>query len=158
MFSGFRSRWDPLLVRGGQAVRDLQRVTDRLARRKGSSGEPGTQRFAFEKLRDEIGRSIVSPDVMDGQDVGVIQNPGGAGLLLEPPQPVRISREGSGKNLDRHLAPQPRVPRAIHLSHAARAERREDLVGAEAGTCSECHLNPLSFASSSLRDLVPICP
>ena len=69
----------------------------------------------------------------------MVQDPGGAGLLLEPPQPVRISREGSGKHLDRHVAPQPRVLRAIHLSHAPRAERREDLVGPEPCPGQERH-------------------
>ena len=37
--------------------------------------------------------------------------------------------DGRRKHLDRHLAAQPRVARPVDLAHAARAERREDLVG-----------------------------
>ena len=43
------------------------------------------------------------------------------------------SSENDGRqDLDRDLAPEPRVARAVHLAHAAGAERRDDLVGAEA--------------------------
>ena len=35
------------------------------------------------------------------------------------------------QDLDRDGALEPRVPRPVHLAHAAGADRREDLVGAE---------------------------
>ena len=41
---------DPLLVRRGEAVRDLQRVVDRLSRRQLPAGERRAQRLAFEQL------------------------------------------------------------------------------------------------------------
>jgi hypothetical protein len=44
---------------------------------------------------------------------------------------LRIFRQGSGKNLDGHGALETRVARAIHLAHAARSQRREDLIGPE---------------------------
>jgi len=37
--------------------------------------------------------------------------------MLEAPQPLRITREVLGQHLDRHVAIQPRVPRAEHLAH-----------------------------------------
>ena len=48
----------------------------------------------------------------------------------------RASRSGSfatsvEQHLDRHLAPEPGVAGAVHLAHASRAERREDLVVAQ---------------------------
>src|SRR5262249_28584081 len=78
-------------------------------------------------------------DVVDGRDVGVVQDPRSARLLLEPPQPVRIGREGGRQHLNRDLAPEPRIPRPVHLSHAARTQRREDLVRSQAGTLGERH-------------------
>ena len=62
----------------------------------------------------------------------MVQGAGGARLLLEAAQPIRVGREGRGQHLDRDLAPEPRVPRAVDLAHPARAEGREHLVGAEA--------------------------
>jgi hypothetical protein len=38
------------------------------------------------------------------------------------------------QNFDRHIAPKPRIARAIHLAHATGAEQREDLVRAQ--TCT----------------------
>ena len=50
---------DPLLVRGGQAVRDLQRVVDRLARRQLPARERRPQRLSFQQLADDVGRAVV---------------------------------------------------------------------------------------------------
>ena len=66
-------------------------------------------------------------DVVDGEDVGVIERGDGARLLLEAAQPVRIGREPRGQDLDRDVAPEPRVAGAVHLAHPARADRGDDL-------------------------------
>ena len=44
------------------------------------------------------------------------------------------------QHLERHVAPEPGVARAVHLAHSARAQRGYDLVGAEARPGSQCHL------------------
>ena len=44
-----------------------------------------------------------------------------------------------GQYLDRDVATEPRVAGTIHLAHAARAERRDDLVGAEANARGQGH-------------------
>ena len=61
----------------------------------------------------------------------------GAGLALEPRQASRVAGERRGQDLDRDLAPEPRVPGAVDLAHPARAERGEDLVGAEVSARGE---------------------
>jgi hypothetical protein len=61
------------------------------------------------------------------------------GLSLEAGEPLGIVRHGVGKHLDRHLAAEARVARAVHLAHATRAERGDDLVGSETGTGGEWH-------------------
>jgi len=78
-------------------------------------------------------------DVVDGGDVGMIERARRLGFLLEAPQTIRIRREGGEQHLDRDVALQPLIPRPVHLPHPARADGREDLVGAEAGTRREAH-------------------
>lgn len=52
-----------------------------------------------------------------------------ARLLLETPQAVHVLGQGRGEDLDRDLAPEPRIFGAIYFAHAARADRRDNLVG-----------------------------
>ena len=61
------------------------------------------------------------------------------GFALKARQPVGVGRERCGQDLHRDLALQSGVRRAIHLAHAARAERREDVVGAEARATGQGH-------------------
>jgi hypothetical protein len=71
----------------------------------------------------------------------VVQCRSRAGLSLEAPQTVRIRRDGLRKHLDRDLAFEPRVARPVHLSHAARAQRRQDFVRAQTSADGERHRN-----------------
>ena len=65
-FSGFRSRWTmPLLVRGRETVRDLDRVVDGLLRRQRAGRQPRPQRLALEQLHDGIGRPVVPAEVVE---------------------------------------------------------------------------------------------
>ena len=82
----------------------------------------------------------MGPHVVHGEDVRMVQSPDRPGFLLEPAQPLRIGRHRLGQHLDRHLASEPRVLRPIHLPHPARAERREDLVGAQTGAGCQGHV------------------
>jgi hypothetical protein len=50
---------------------------------------------------------------------------------------IGIARVLCRQDLQRDVAPEPRVVREVHLAHAARAEQREDFVGAEAITGSQ---------------------
>jgi hypothetical protein len=49
-------------------------------------------------------------------------------LALEPRAAIGVGAEDVGQDLQGDVAPQPAVARAIDLAHAARAERRDDLV------------------------------
>ena len=61
----------------------------------------------------------------------------GSCFAFKAPSQIRIGRELSGKNFDGDVAAEARVPRAIHLSHSTRTDRREDLVRAESGAWSQ---------------------
>jgi hypothetical protein len=65
--------------------------------------------------------------------VGVIERGHRAGLPLESLEPFRARRHLGRQHLESHVAAEPRVSRAIDLAHPARADRRDDLVGSEAG-------------------------
>jgi hypothetical protein len=61
------------------------------------------------------------------------------GLALDARATLRVGGHLIGQRPDRHLAPELRVARAIHHTHAARAERLQDLVGAETVAGLEGH-------------------
>ena len=69
--------------------------------------------------------------------------------MLEARQRLRIVRQMLGQDLDGDFAVQAGIPRAVNFSHTARADGREDLVGADAVACREGHMDdPLCYTSS----------
>src|SRR3970282_2489818 len=58
---------------------------------------------------------------------------------LEPRTRLDSLGEVWGQHLDRDASPEGRVARAIHLAHAARAERGDDRVGTETGAGRQRH-------------------
>ena len=80
--------------------------------------------------------------IVDGENIGVIKRAVSPRLLLEPSQPVRIAAEVGGQDFDRNFPPQPRILRPIHFPHAARAQRRDDLIGPDFCTTRQCHSVP----------------
>jgi hypothetical protein len=78
----------------------------------------------------------------DGQDVGVVQGPRGAGLEFEAGQAVAVLGQLPGEDLDGHVPVDPQIVGTPDLAHPSRAEGRDDLVGADAGARLECHWFP----------------
>jgi hypothetical protein len=54
-----------------------------------------------------------------------------ARFTLEAPQSIGIGGKRGGQHLDRHVALQPGVARAIHLAHSAGTDQMQDLVRTE---------------------------
>jgi serine/threonine protein kinase len=114
-------------------------------RRLFDGGDHLVERAARHELHDEgpdrraraPGRRIL--DAVDGGDVLMIESGERPGLALESGEPVRILGEDLRQDLERHVAAQPVVARAIHQAHPAGAERRDDLVGAQAGPRRQSH-------------------
>src|SRR6201987_365182 len=69
----------------------------------------------------------------------MIQAGNGFCFTLEALLAKRITRKLLWQNLDSHGAVEPRVPRAIHLSHTASAERSADLIGPKFGAWCQTH-------------------
>ena len=120
---------DPFLVRGLQRLGNLTRDRQRLFQRDSALFDPLGQRRPLDQLHHQI----VGTDIVKVADVGVIQRRDGVNLTLEP---VAETLRG---DLDGDLAPHARIAGAVHLTHAARAEGRQDLVGAETRAGGKSH-------------------
>src|SRR6187402_194893 len=76
---------------------------------------------------------------MQGEDVRMRQRRDGFGFAIEARQPLRITRDGFRKNLDRDVSIESRIARAIDLSHPAGPKRAQDFVSSEAAAGRERH-------------------
>ena len=119
---------DALRVRGGQALRHLHAQVDGLAPGEGAALHPLAQRLALQQLHDRVGQPLVVPEVVDGDDVRVGERRQRACLALEAGEGALVLGQARRQHLDRDLAMEARVAGAVHLAHAARAQRSDDLV------------------------------
>ena len=150
MFAGFRSRWiTPASWAALQRLRDLssnrQRVFEwhRAMRDTVGEGRP------FDQLQDERQRVIRRLNPVDGSDARVVQTGQDVRFPLEPGEAVGVSGEGVGQNLQRDIAAELRVCRAIDLPHPPFADEGGHIVMAEAVTDGEGH-ETLPYAARSL--------
>ncbi len=130
---------DSFFVGGSESLRDAQCVLDGAPHWQRAGLELFPQRHALEKLADQKRCTVVRPDVVDGQNVGVVQRGNGARFLFETAQPVCVPRQRLGQHLDRDLASEASITGAIHLSHAARAQRRLNLIRSKFRTSGKGH-------------------
>ena len=131
---------DPRPVRLGQPLGHLGGERDQPLHGERPVGEQLAKRRPVDELHREIGDGVRLPDLVDRDDRRVVQGRRGARLPLEPAQPVRVGRQGRGQDFDRHVAAEARVMGPVHLAHAARPERRHELVGTEPGTGRQGHV------------------
>jgi len=122
---------DALLVHGGQPEGDLHAHLDRLARRQRALRQPFPQRLAHQQLGHQVRRVALAAHVEHREHVGVVERRSRPRLRLEPLEPRGIRRRLGRQHLDRHLAAESRIARAEHHAHAARTERRNDVIRAE---------------------------
>ena len=123
---------DALLVGGGEAPCDLDGELHRLARAQRAAGHAVAEGLALQQLRDDIGRAVVLPEIVDGDDVGVVEDAYGFGLVLEAADPVFVDRDLGVEDLEGHVAGEPLVFGAVDLAHASPAEDGHHFVGAHA--------------------------
>ena len=144
---------DALLVRRRETLRHARRVLGGLAHAERPVAQPRAQRLALEQLRHDVELVAVLARVEDRDDVGVRERRDRLGFGLEARQRVGVVDEVLRQHLDRDVALEPRIARAVHLAHPAGAERRQDLVRAEALAGSERHEAPFrpSCASPGAR-------
>ena len=120
---------DPVVVRRLQRLGDLPGDWDRVGRRNGTGSDPIGERGALDQLHHQV----VLTDVVKGADVGMVQGRNRASFALE------TLAELLAADLDGHGAMKPGVARRIHVAHATRTDRTEDLETSEEGAGGEEH-------------------
>ena len=113
--------------RVGQRNRDVEEPRQR----ESTTANPLVERAPLNELHCHEGNIIVFLDGEDGDDMRVVERGDGLGFASEARETIDVSREGIGKNLQRHIAIQFRVERAVDLSHATSAEQGLYFVAAE---------------------------
>jgi len=101
--------------------------------------DPDRQGRSLDQLQHQRPRAVGFLDAVDGGDVRVVEAGEDLRFPLEPREPIRVSREGVGQDLQRDLAVELRVGGLPDLSHAALAQEGGDVVVPEAGAGSEGH-------------------
>src|SRR5690242_16552305 len=128
-----------LVMRGSQAVGNLNGVVNNSARMQRAVTQAITNRNALQKFAHQVWNAIRRAHVIDGEDVGVIESASGPRFLFKPAQAVGIAAEGARQDLDGNVPAQSRVAGPIHLTHAALTKWGDDLVGAEFGAGNKGH-------------------
>ena len=130
---------DPGGVRLGEAIRGLRREGEQPSKIQRARGHELSECSALDQLHRDERRPVLRSDLVDRDDVGMVQRRRRPRFLLEAGQALRVPGELRRKHLDRDDARELVVPRPIDLTHAAGAQRREDLVRSDSGTRGERH-------------------
>ena len=128
-----------LAMRLRQGVSHLDGIAQELIQRERTFREAGGERLAFQVLHHQEVDAVLVADVVKGADMRVVQAGDGAGFALEALAKFRVGGQVGRQNLDGDGAVEARVFRAIDLAHAAGADERQDLVGAETSARGEGH-------------------
>src|SRR5437868_2497784 len=86
-------------------------------------------------------------EVEDGDEVRMVEQAEGTRLLMKTGDDVRASGDRSGEELERDVASELDVAGAIHLSHSARPDERDDLV--TANLIAQLQIHDLNGRSNS---------
>ena len=79
------------------------------------------------------------PDLVNGDDVGMVERRGGTRLLNESPQPLIVLHDLVGQDLQRDRPLQRGVVRLVNLSHPTGPERPDDPVMRNRGAWIDRH-------------------
>ncbi len=123
---------DSLLVRFFQCLRNLKRDGQSFIEGQRPGFETFRQRRPQHELHDQRARSLGLLQAEDRSDVRVLELGEQLCFALEARQTLSILGEGGRQDLDRDVALELRVRRAVDLAHPAFAQLGGDLVGTEA--------------------------
>ena len=111
--------------------RDLNRHGQRLRRRERARVEAPGQRVPVEQLHDEERRAVVLADVVQRADVGWVSCEIARASRSNRSRNCGSAASAAGRILTATVRSRRRVARLVDFAHAARAERRQDLVRPE---------------------------
>ncbi len=121
---------DAGVVRRFERLADLRRHRKRLFNGKRSLGDPIGQRGSLDDLQHQRLRVAAVFETVDSADVGMAERRQHLRFALETGEPLGIVGERFRQDLQRDVAAKLRIPGAIHLAHAALANRGQDFVRA----------------------------
>ena len=113
---------------GIKRVGDLHSDIEDFIHAHGFAADLLPQIFALQQLHDEERLALVFFDLVDGANVGMIQQRGGAGLALEALQRFFIFVKVFRQKLGGHPAFEVDVLGLVHHTHAARAQLTQNAV------------------------------
>ncbi len=124
MFAGLRSRWTiPCSCAASSASAICLAIGTASSSGIASPRDPLRQILTLDQLHHECTRVAGALEAVDLGDVGMIERRQRLRLALETRQPLGIAGQRRRQRLQRHVAAQRRVARAIDLAHPAGAER-----------------------------------
>ena len=112
-------------------VGEGDREREEALHREAARGDRLAERLALDELHGQEAQPVGFLDRVQRHDAGVAERGDRLRLALEALDLLRVERHLRGQDLERHAPVEARVERQVHLAHAARAERLEDLVRAE---------------------------
>ena len=130
---------DSRLMRCLQRLSDLLRNRQRLIQRDRALRDPVGEGRAFDQLQHQRPRPLGFLDAVDRGNVGVVEAGEDLRLPREPGEPVWISCEGVGEDLQRDLAVELGVGGLPDLAHAALPEQGGDVVVADRRARCQSH-------------------
>ena len=129
---------DALLVRGFERLGDLLRDRQRFVERNRAARDPLREVLALDEFHDERrDASGCSSSPWMCAMFGWLSDGERPALRAEAREPIGVAGQRRGQHLDRDVAIQLRVARAIDLAHPAGADERGDFVGPETGPRSQ---------------------
>ena len=123
---------DAAFVSRFERVGELLRDAQRFAQWERSDVQAILQGLTVDQFEDEDGARLRVRDAVDRRDVWMVHRGQKPRFAVEACESLGIARKPLGQHLQRHVATQGAVVRAVHLSHAARANRREDFIRTQA--------------------------
>src|SRR5581483_2862646 len=130
---------DASLMSGLEAVGHLPRELDGLVDRNGAARQPRREILSLDQLECEADDAVRFFEAVDCSDVRMIERGEDLRFAPESRDAFLVLREARRQHLDGGIAIQTLVARAEDFTHPARADGREDLVGADVHTGLESH-------------------
>ena len=127
--AGFRSRWTmPFSCAAASASASSPAISMTRVDREAALRDEQVERLSFDELHREEVDALGLFDRVERDDVRMVQRGDGAGFALEAREAIGIARRLGGQHLERDVAAELRVGRAVDLTHGARANLRGNTV------------------------------
>ena len=117
-----------LRVRGIEGVGDLNADLQCVINLNAAAADALLQVLAFEQLHHQERLALILFNLVDGADIRMVQQRGGAGLALKTLQRALVAVELLGQKLGGDVAAQVDVLRLVDDAHAARAQLLENAI------------------------------